>query len=422
MIAIINRVGVALVYCALLSWIYLNEIVLNWQYMGFVGDYSMGAMILSLIMTAVLAILTPHNKDTRSIIITAMQYLLFIPYIIFLTYSGGSTDLYLSFFIMISCIYFVSAVEISAPVLILLSPKYILVFVFSAIFAALAIQAAFGGLTEFNLDIERVYEFRREAASELPGIFGYVYSNVASVLVPLALVLSFKFKNYWLVAAALLSSVVLMGMSHHKSVLFGPVAVAVLYVIFARMRSVSLIGAMFLAIPVVCILEIFYLRVGLHSTEAAYINSLIVRRVLFVPPMLDSFYTQYFGVHQWYYWSASLIGSWAIKNPHGLTPPFVIGYEYFLDTDMSANTGVIGSGFANAGLVGVAIYSFLAGLLLSLLNAFGKRIGHAFVAAASIATMSNILSSTDLLTAILTHGLLLLVIMLALFPSETGGS
>ena len=105
-----------------------------------------------------------------------------------------------------------------------------------------------------------------------------------------------------------------------------------------------------------------------------------------------------------------------VDNPHGVTAPFLIGEEYFGDTDTSANAGMIGSGYANAGLIGVAVYAALIGLLISVLNAYGRRIGHAFVTAASLSTIFNVVTSTDLVTAILTHGLLLLLLLLALFP------
>jgi hypothetical protein len=136
-----------------------------------------------------------------------------------------------------------------------------------------------------------------------------------------------------------------------------------------------------------------------------------------VPTLLDGLYIDYFGQRTYYYWSWSRIGSLFVSNPYDQAAPFVIGFEYFSDLDMSANAGVIASGYANAGLPGVALYSMLAGLLLALLNAFGRRIGHAFVAAASLMTFHTILTTADLLTAILSHGVLLLLMMLVLFPS-----
>ena len=304
------------------------------------------------------------------------------------------------------------------PVIGPLSQTSILALVFGMILLALGLQVAFGGMENFNLDIERVYEFRRETASKLPDIFGYLYSNVASVLVPVALVLSLRFRAYWLAALALVSTVILFGITHHKSALFGPFFVAILYAVFSRIKSPRTLGLAFMAVPALCVAELLYLRFVASYDGAAYITSLIARRVLFVPAMLDGFYVDYFSNAPKYYWSTSRLGAWAVDNPYGVPAPLLIGYEYFSSAEMSANTGIIGSGYSNAGLVGVSIYAVMSGIFLGLLNNLGRRIGHAFVAAVSLTTVFNILTSADLLTAILTHGLLLLLLLLAAFPPE----
>jgi hypothetical protein len=205
-------------------------------------------------------------------------------------------------------------------------------------------------------------------------------------------------------------------MTHHKSVLFGPFVVAFLYLLFQRMDSSRVLGWAFVAILIACLFEIFIMRQILSSPDPAYMSSLIIRRVLFIPSVLDGLHTDLFSIVSQYYWSTSKIGDWLVDNPHGVTAPFLIGEVYFGDTETSANAGMIGSGYANAGLIGVAVYSALIGLLISVLNAFGRRIGHAFVTAASLSTLFNVVTSTDLVTAMLTHGLLLLLLLLALFP------
>jgi hypothetical protein len=87
---------------------------------------------------------------------------------------------------------------------------------------------------------------------------------------------------------------------------------------------------------------------------------------------------------------------------------------------MSANTGVVGNGYANAGLFGVFAYSSIVGIFVSILNSFGRRIGHTFVTAASVYMIFLLMTTTDLITAILSHGLLLLIFMLSIIgPGET---
>jgi hypothetical protein len=406
----------SLIFCWLITWIYNTEMVKFWGYMGLVGEFSVGAIALSTISTIVLALILPATRDTREHLITFLHYMFFLPSIVFIFYSKSNSMHIASFAIAVIGIYLLSGFR--SPIFSLqpLPPKQILTIVFSLIGFSIIVQAAFGGLTYFNLDIERVYEFRRVSAATLPPIFGYLYSNVSSVLVPVALTLSIKSRNSFLAIFTILSAVILFGMTHHKSVLFGPFFVAFLYFFFQRMKSSNVLGWAFVAIVFTCIFEIFVMRQVLNSPDPAYLNSLIIRRVLLIPSVLDGLYTDLFSIVPQYYWSTSKIGDWLVDNPHGVTAPFLIGEVYFGDTETSANAGMIGSGYANAGLIGVAIYAALIGLLISVLNAYGRRIGHAFVTAASLSTLFNVATSTDLVTAMLTHGLLLLLLLLALFP------
>jgi hypothetical protein len=344
-----------------------------------------------------------------------MQYLYFIPSIVYIAFSPISWNHVAAFAIMIGCVYYFSSIRVVPPEIGSLPPIVILFIVLGGTLLALAIQALFGGLDYFNLDIDRVYEFRRIAAAELPAIFGYVYSNVSSALVPLALLLSINYGSRTLTVLTIVCSILLFGMTHHKTVLFGPFVVLVLYKFYERKPRAEVIALIFLAIPVMSMLEIFFTRSVEGVFDSSYWTSLVVRRALLVPAMLDSLYVDYFR-EQYFYWSWSRVGGLFMDNPYGQAPPFVIGYQYFSDDETSANAGVISSGYANAGLIGVALYSILAGLLLAMLNSFGRRAGHAFVAAASLMIYATVMTTADLLTAVLSHGVLLLVVLLALFP------
>lgn len=408
----------SLAFCWLLSGIYTTEMVRFWTYMGLTGEFSLSAFVFSTVSTIGLAAIVPKTGDTREYIVTFLNYMFFLPAIVFVYYSNTNLMHFAGLVISILAVYFLSGVKSPLFALKPLPQSQILILVFSLIVLSIVIQAMFGGLAYFNLDIERVYEFRASAASQLPPVFGYVYSNVSSVLMPIALTLALKYKNNYLVALTIFCSVMLFGMTHHKSVLFGPFAVAILYMFLQRAKSPDIIGWMFAGLIAACLTEVFVMRQLLGSGDPAYVTSLIVRRVLLVPSMLDGRYTDLFDILPKYYWSTSRLGEWLSENPHGIAAPFLIGEEYFGDVTMSANAGMIGSGFSNAGLVGVAIYAVVVGLLISILNAYGSRIGHAFVSAASLATVFNVVTSTDLVTALLTHGLLLLLLVLSLFPPE----
>ena len=119
-----------------------------------------------------------------------------------------------------------------------------------------------------------------------------------------------------------------------------------------------------------------------------------------------------------YYWANSKFGLDIAEAPATIFAPYLIGREVFGSERLRANGGLIASGFANAGLIGVFLYSSLTGILIGLLNFFGKVLGHEFVATLSCPIILIIVTSTDFATAVLTHGLFLLVLLLHLVPQK----
>ena len=413
-----RSLAAALAYALLLTWIFIVDITVHWAYMGFVGFFSWGGLVMVLVGTIVLALIT-RGEDTRGYILLSLMYILFIPSLIFIAFGLNTTTHFVAFWLMIAIVYAASAVRLPPLDIANAAPRTLLYTVVFLIVAGVAIQAWYGGLRYFNLDLDRVYEFREAAASELPPLFGYLYSNISSVLVPVALLFAVRFRSLGVAVIVLISAIILFGMTQHKIVLFGPFAILFLYYFYRKKPREWVIGLALFTLPLLSAVEILIDRFIYGSNSFAYYTALFVRRLLFFPPVLDGTYIQYFEVNAKYFWSASQIGALFSSNRYGVTPPYLIGYEYFADADTSANTGVIGSGYANAGLFGVALYSVITGLMIAYLNAYGRRIDHGLVTAVSLLTIFNIFTSTDLLTAFLTHGALLLLVVLAFFPPQT---
>jgi len=412
----------SVVYATALSWLLLNEIVPRWSYMNYRGEFSGLGLAVALCASAILGLSVPHGKNTRAMIVACLNYMFFVPSAVYVSFHGITFNYIFSFLFSVLGVYYISRIRISVPVIASIKKEDAINLCMGFIFVALLAQAYFGGLRYFNLNITRVYEFRSLAASEIPAFFGYISSSVSSVIIPTALIISINFKRYRSSLFIVLLSVILFGMDHHKTTLFVPFILVMLYIFFVYSKQTSAIGIIFILITLFCISEFVYMRYIIDSDGIAYINSYIIRRVIFTPAMLDSIFVNFFSSNEKYYWATSRFGSWAMESPYPVTAPYLIGEKYFSDPSMGANTGMIGSGFSNAGLYGVFLYSMVVGMLISSLNVYGKRIGHATVAAVSLVSVFYVVTTTDLTTAILSHGLLLLLVMLSLFsgPAERG--
>lgn len=409
---------ITLVYTSLLAFIYGIEIVPSWSYMGFSGNFNLINWAESLLFTVPLSFLFKVERNAASYILSSCFYLFFIPSAVYICMSDQGINYSIVFILAIIIVALSSKIKINLPKILVLNEGVMKFSSLALVILSISLQAAYGGLENFSLNIERVYEFRRETASNLPEIFAYVYSNVASVLLPIIVVCAYIKKDYLVLLIAVFLTLLLFGMSHHKTVLFSPPVALALYIAFSNARINKYFPHIFLVIPFISLIEISYVRYFGDFGDISYLTSLVVRRVLFVPSLLDSKYIEFFSMHPYYLWSSSRLVSWAMESQYNMTAPFLIGFEYFRDLDTSANTGIIGSGYANAGIYGVVIYATFSGIILTSLNSLATRLGHSFVAAVSFVTIFNIISSADLLTSFLTHGLLLLLVFLMLSPSS----
>ena len=85
----------------------------------------------------------------------------------------------------------------------------------------------------------------------------------------------------------------------------------------------------------------------------------------------------------------------------------LIGYHYYNNKLSDANTGWMGSGYMHFGFAGLLIYAFIIGLLLSIVDTLAKRRELGISVAILFIPFFTLFLSTDLPTAMLTHGLLL---------------
>jgi hypothetical protein len=412
-----SHLFLAIAYATLLCWIYTTEIVPIYGYMGFDGIFSLANYAQAIIIVSIFALSLPVRSDTRSLTLVSILYLFLIPSAVYVSLSEQRPESVALLVGATLSIIIISRLQFALPRLGQFDSAVLRNGMLAITLFLVGAQAYFGGLENFNLDIERVYEFRRESASDLPEFFAYVYSNVSNVFIPFLLITAYIRKNYLQIMLLFTIVIILFGMSHHKSVIFGPPLAFGLYIFFSRNWPIIRFPNAFLFVPLISVFEIGIYRLA-QSIDPAYFTSLLIRRTLFIPPLLDAKYFEFFSVNPLYYWSSSRIFSPFIESNYNISAPFIIGYEYFQDLDTSANTGIIGSGFANGSYWGVLLYSVLVGILISFLNSAGSRISHAFVAAFSFLTIFNLFTSTDLLTAFLTHGLLTLILVLTFCSSD----
>ncbi|MEM7727813.1 MAG: hypothetical protein AAF311_00910 [Pseudomonadota bacterium] len=403
-------------YILALAYIYDVEMLYHWRYLGFDGSVNINKLGFALTAGAGMGLLLPARKDTRALLLYVMHYAFFIPSLIITAFSDAQASYAVTWVLSYALIILVSKASFPPLIFKYTQAQNIALFCIFMTTVAIVSIAWFGGLRNFNLNLESVYDFREATALDMPAVFSYVYSSVANVFIPVALVLGVIYRDRTVVVMTVIAAIVLFGMSHHKSVFFTPFIVLGLYFVFRSRNWWALIGAGFLGAVALCLFDILWIQYLEQSTNSSIINSYIARRTLLTPPLLDRNFVEFFEYSDKYYWSSSRFGLGLVPQVYDVSAPFLIGREVFGDPLLAANTGIVGSGYSNAGRVGVAIYSVVTGLLIALLNSYGRVLGHSFTAAISVLIIAIIVTTTDLTTAVFTHGLVILIAVLAFGP------
>lgn len=384
------------------------------EYSGFFWSFNEVKLIEGFLLIFIVAFLLPVSFRKPSDILLHLLFLFpILPMIVlFVVQDRSRLFLYIGFtaflFIYIICYRFrIKPIRLSISLSINCYQAMLLLIGWSVIGTIIA----FGGLKFFNLNLLKVYGYRADAALNLPVFFGYVSPAVSKVVFPFALLLAIVQRNRLNILAALSGSVMMFGLTSHKGPLFYPAVVAMLFWLLNRKKTISFLYIGYFGL-VACSIAVFFLF------ENILVGSFLLRRSFFVPAYLNYLYFDFFFEHPFVYWARSKITFRLLDYPYPLDVPHLIGYYFFNRPEMGANTGWLGSGYANAGFAGIFIYAFLISLLLLFLDSYGKIINKRIITAIMIIPMLSIFMSSDLFTALLTHGALMGCLLLPLLPAS----
>ncbi len=273
--------------------------------------------------------------------------------------------------------------------------------------------ALINGVGNLNFNLMKVYEFRDEFSMNLPSIFNYFFPIISKIILPIMIVISVIQKKYFYLCCGVVLSILIFAYTAHKSPLFYPFIILGVYFISGR----DWIKLIYLAlVGITCLAMVDFYLFETQKAPFGLFGSLFSRRAIYVPVFLNNNYVDFFASNPLLYWSESKLSFGLVTSPYSVNSVFLIGAEYFGRADMAANTGFIGSGYANGGWFGVMLYSAILGALISYFQEVGKHVGQRFVVSATFVILFVIMTSADLTTTILTHGLLALLLILPVLP------
>ena len=274
-----------------------------------------------------------------------------------------------------------------------------------------AIMAATVGIRFRFVALDDIYDVRADYASEVGtgGMLGYLLTGQAYVVNPLILARGLYQRRPFSVLLAFAGQFLLYSSTGFKAVLFSFVAVLGMALLFRR-RSAPRASRFLLAPLGIMIVSAIAdeLQGGITWT------SVFTRRFMLTPGLLSSVYVEYFTTHPVAGYGYSFL-RWWVDYPYDLPPPRRISDFLVPGTTGYANANLFADGFANFGWIGIAV----AAVALMVWTRFLDRAARGLpmrVTAMAVVMPSIMLSNTSIFTAMLSHGLLIGTVLLALAP------
>lgn len=392
-----------------LEYTYINFVNPIYGYYGFILDISFIKYFESWLIYLFFILYTPHILEkTSDFIINILLFTLLTPLLIFYSLTDSTrSHLYIVLVGILIIYLFREGKKIKIP-----NIKYGHFYAYLLCFLSIVSTSLWlifsGGLNFLNLDLNKVYEFRRDVGAVINyGLMGYLNTWSYNVFGLFLLIIFLNFRMYFFSLLVFLLYVCWFGISSHKGLLVYPFIILFVFIWFKNNRGLSII-------PISLTLIISFSYFLFIIFDNITIASLFIRRAFFVPSFLTFTYYEFFSTEQFIFWSNSITSKF-IDYPYRLSPPFLIG-EYLGLKDAHANNSFLSTGYMHAGVFGIVFYAIIFTLILRLYDSLIYSQKFIWISVSIIIIpITNMINSADLPTAILTQGVFISLLLTALY-------
>jgi len=403
-----------ILYRVILDICYVNVISPTWSYQGFLNNPSGLYNIISwlfLISLSPLIVKTFTKGNISSNILSVLVLVSLVPTTSLIAYNNT----YELKFIFLSYIYWALLLLLNQliPSLVwnikknknssILFNTIIIILCFTIIF----ISWKYTGF-RLHFGLFDVYELRVEAREyDMPVIIGYL-NSAANTILPIIFVY-FLIKKKKTLAIIIACIIILnFGIAGGKSVIL-LLFIGIIGYIFVK----SLNKSRFFVWGMLFLIALSYIEFKVFNT---YLLSFFTTyRLLFLPSFANYIYYDFFSTREFDYFRQSILKWFNIESPYKDNIAFLIGYHQTGEWEGRANNGLFSDAYLNFGSIGMIIFPFILVSIFKLIEGSTKGFDERLLFIVTICTSVNLLSLT-FSTALLTGGLLLMIIFFYSFP------
>lgn len=402
-----------LAFRASLDVAYVGFVSQSFTYQGFKLSIDHSKVIESYFLTVLLATLCPaHIRRPSDFLLGLLLTMPIVPSLSYYALADGNRLYAYSIAIAFIVIWSIKILPTIGVMRIRRGRVIAIILSTVSVVAVLQWNAIHGGSARFNLDLTKVYDFREAAADANQGIFAYLTVWVSKVSLPFLIVWTMWRRNYKFLVLLLICNVFLFGFTSQKSVLFYPALILGVFCVIRRWSYMIIMPFGFS----IMLLALLYTA---WNSGNLMLPSLFIRRLFFVPALLNFAYYEVFTAHGFVYLSNSIFSS-IIAFPFA-DPAIDMVASYLNQDGGSPNDGFLGTAYMHFGYFGMLLFSLIIGGLFWVTDSLAEgKIPVEVSAGIAAVPFFAVFTSADLLTALATHGLGFCLMLLWLIGAEPG--
>ena len=380
------------------------------------GLYEANISILNIISGWIaVIIMAPFIKEyckqnvSSSIIMIALNLIYFIPITTYCGYGGGSSE-----FLFFAILYWMimSILQFKVPIVRFDSIKekkseslFYLIF----IIVGIGTIYVWWKYTDFRIltNLIDVYEVRSEAANyNMPVVLLY-FKQMSTVLISVLILLSIYKKKYISLIILIILAIINFSYAGLKSAALFPIILIGGYIFYRR-------NMIYAILPIGIILEIFTFiesRIGIN-----FIANYLFRRQGITLAMLSENYYRFFSQNPIDYFRGSILGKLGFESAYNQTYGLVIGNNFQSQT-ISCNNGLLADVWMGLGYIGILVMPIIVIICFRIFDSASYGIRHNLIIGFSL-YFALMFANSTFSTVLLTHGFIIVCIMLLIFPRE----
>lgn len=223
------------------------------------------------------------------------------------------------------------------------------------------------GKVYVHFGLADVYNLRsNETLSNFGTLYSLILVWIGNLIIPVMAVYQYKAKNYFSFFYLVIAQIISFSIAGHKTQLFLiPVGIFTSY--FLNKKNIKYLPFAFFSFSLVSILELV-----IKNTD--FLLEYFVRRVFYVPALLNFYYFDYFSTNSKLLLFEDMFFSRVFIKILGLTPNYsipaskIIGANYFGRPEMLSNNGMFSYAYADMGFIGIIFGALMLVVILHIIN------------------------------------------------------